>query len=79
MPMSCNIEPISPSILNELIDESAKTGEISDKIKRGKHTTRHVELLPINNGWVADTPGFGTMEFIDMNEVDISTEETSGE
>lgn len=39
-----------------------KTGEISEKIKRGKHTTRHVELLPLQQGgWVADTPGFSTL------------------
>jgi ribosome biogenesis GTPase len=36
-----------------------KTGEISEKLGRGRHTTRHVELLPLSfGGWVADTPGF---------------------
>jgi ribosome biogenesis GTPase len=39
-----------------------QTGEISHKLKRGKHTTRHVELLPINTGGlVADTPGFSSL------------------
>lgn len=51
---------------------SIKTNKISKALNRGKHTTRHVELLKINNGWLADTPGFGTMEFIDMDEVDVS-------
>jgi len=36
-----------------------KTGETSHKLGRGKHTTRHVEWLPLSfGGWVADTPGF---------------------
>lgn len=36
-----------------------KTGETSDKLGRGKHTTRHVEWIPLSfGGWVADTPGF---------------------
>jgi ribosome biogenesis GTPase len=36
-----------------------KTGEISDKLGRGKHTTRHVEWIPLSiGGWMADTPGF---------------------
>lgn len=39
-----------------------KTGEISDKLGRGKHTTRHVELIPISpGGLVADTPGFSSL------------------
>lgn len=38
---------------------SLKTGEVGKKIKRGRHTTRHVELLPLEDGGlVADTPGF---------------------
>lgn len=41
---------------------SLKTGEISAKLKRGKHTTRHVELLRLDNGGlVADTPGFSNL------------------
>jgi len=45
-----------------------KTDAISQALGRGKHTTRHVELLKLGDGWVADTPGFGTIEFpnIDM-------------
>ncbi len=61
------------SILNVLDPNLAiKTAEISKALGRGKHTTRHVELIPFNNGWVADTPGFGLIDFIDMSEVDIS-------
>lgn len=48
------------SLLNLLSPEAElTTGEISKKIERGKHTTRHVELIALDNqGLVADTPGF---------------------
>ncbi|MBR2891250.1 MAG: ribosome small subunit-dependent GTPase A [Bacilli bacterium] len=49
-----------------------ETNDISLALGRGKHTTRHVELIPFNNGWIADTPGFGTMDFRGMSETDIS-------
>ena len=51
---------------------SIKTNVISKALNRGKHTTRHTELLEVCGGWLADTPGFGTMDFIDMNETAIS-------
>ena len=39
-----------------------QTGEVSQKLKRGRHTTRHVELLPLSSGGlVADTPGFSSL------------------
>lgn len=40
-----------------------KTDVISRALGRGKHTTRHVELLRVEGGWVADTPGFGNVDF----------------
>lgn len=40
-----------------------KTQEISTALGRGKHTTRHTELHRIGEGWIADTPGFGTVDF----------------
>ena len=49
-----------------------RTGEISRKIKRGKHTTRHTELISLNEGgWVVDTPGFANLDvsFIDENRL----------
>jgi ribosome biogenesis GTPase len=42
---------------------SLETGEISRKIERGKHTTRHTEFLPLTDGgFIADTPGFTTLD-----------------
>ncbi len=48
------------SIINCLYPQlMIKTGEVSDKLGRGRHTTRHVELYPMDNGgMLADTPGF---------------------
>ena len=48
-----------------------KTDEISVALGRGKHTTRHVELLEIEDGLVADTPGFSSLDFIGMTNEDI--------
>ena len=39
-----------------------KTQEISHSLGRGKHTTRHVQFLPVGSGWVADTPGFSKID-----------------
>lgn len=52
------------SILNLLTGQDAvPTQEVSNKIGRGRHTTRHVELYPLdNNGWLADTPGFSVLD-----------------
>lgn len=61
------------SLLNE-IDSNFKlqTGEVSDKIKRGKHTTRHAELLKLDCGaMVADTPGFSSLTLDDINETEL--------
>lgn len=48
-----------------------KTDEISTALGRGKHTTRHIELLPVGLGWIADTPGFGTLD-LDMDLLSLS-------
>lgn len=60
------------TILNKIIGrETMKTGDISDKLKRGKHTTRHSELVRIENGFLVDTPGFSSLEldFIPKEEL----------
>ena len=52
------------SLLNALFPGlQLPTAAISDKLGRGRHTTRHVELYPLpGGGWVADTPGFSAVE-----------------
>ncbi len=52
------------TLLNQL-DETLTlaTGEISTSLGRGRHTTRHVELHPLFEGLVADTPGFSSLDF----------------
>jgi ribosome biogenesis GTPase len=51
------------SLINCLSPEAAmETGDISKKIERGKHTTRHSEILPVAEGtYIMDTPGFSTL------------------
>lgn len=53
------------SIINKLQENTfMETGEVSDKIKRGKHTTRHANLILIEqNSYVVDTPGFSSLQF----------------
>ena len=52
------------SILNRLAPElKLETGEVSEKLGRGRHTTRHVELFPLGeNTYVAGTPGFSSFD-----------------
>jgi len=50
-----------------------QTGDVSHKLGRGRHTTRHVELIPLEEGgYVADTPGFSSLEFIGLDELDLA-------
>lgn len=57
------------TLLNALFPQlELKTGEISDKLGRGKHTTRTVELFKCFGGYVADTPGFSTVD-LDRYEI----------
>mgnify|MGYP002508801333 CR=1 FL=1 len=59
------------SLLNVLVpDALMETGDISRKIERGKHTTRHSELIHIEgNTYIMDTPGFSSL-YIDEFEKD---------
>ena len=53
------------TLLNALYpDLKLQTGAISERIARGKHTTRRVELYPVGDGYVADTPGFSMLDFV---------------
>ncbi len=48
-----------------------ETNEISESLGRGKHTTRHVELMAMHGGYVADTPGFSSLEFTTIEAVEL--------
>lgn len=51
------------SLLNSVLENNVmQTGEVSERLKRGKHTTRHVELIEYGDGFVVDTPGFSMLE-----------------
>jgi len=56
------------SIINSLHPTlELETGDLSEKIKRGRHTTRHVELLTLPyGGMIVDTPGFSQLELMDF-------------
>lgn len=59
------------TLINLFDDFNVKTDTISKALGRGKHTTRCSELLPVGNGYIADTPGFGTLD-LDMDVVTLS-------
>ncbi|MBR7795287.1 MULTISPECIES: ribosome small subunit-dependent GTPase A [Virgibacillus] len=59
------LNAINPSLL-------LKTDEISDSLGRGKHTTRHVELISLCGGLVADTPGFSSLDFQDIEPEELA-------
>jgi ribosome biogenesis GTPase len=62
------------TILNKLInEEKMETGLLSEKVNRGKHTTRHSELIEINGGFIVDTPGFTSLDldFLDRDEIQL--------
>ncbi len=58
------------SILNALHPGfGLEVGEVSEKLGRGRHTTRHVELFPVAGGLVADTPGFSSFDVDQMEAI----------
>src|SRR5690606_7422307 len=60
------------SLLNALVPGlQLETNMISNKLGRGKHTTRHVELIDIGGGFVADTPGFSQLDFAELGISDL--------
>lgn len=62
------------SLLNAISPElELKTNEISTHLGRGKHTTRHVELIHTSGGLVADTPGFSSLEFTGIEEEELGS------
>lgn len=61
------------SFINELQDSvEMETGSISDKIQRGKHTTRHSEFIALeNDSYIFDTPGFSSLGIFDLEKEEI--------
>ena len=58
------------SILNALQPGfGLEVGQVSEKLGRGRHTTRHVELFPVAGGLVADTPGFSSFDVDEMEAI----------
>lgn len=58
------------SILNALQPGFAlQVGDVSEKLGRGRHTTRHVELFQVGGGLVADTPGFSSFDVEQMEAI----------
>ncbi len=49
-------------------DSNLETGVISNALNRGKHTTRHVELIKINDQYLADTPGFSALDIAHIDK-----------
>lgn len=60
------------SLLN-MLDSSLnlEIGEVSIALGRGRHTTRHTELIEVLDGLIADTPGFSALDFSGMTKEDI--------
>ncbi|GAB6929748.1 ribosome small subunit-dependent GTPase A [Paenibacillus sp. JCM 10914] len=63
------------SLLNAIMPGlSLETSEISIRLGRGRHTTRHVELIELDNGgYVLDTPGFSQLDFLELGVEELSS------
>jgi len=63
------------SLINQLQDTVyMETGKISEKIERGKHTTRHSEIIPLgDDSYIMDTPGFSSMDIPGFEKEDLWT------
>ena len=61
------------SLINLLAPEACmETGEISKKIERGRHTTRHAELIQLKgDGYIMDTPGFSSLYLPEMEKEEL--------
>lgn len=69
----CGPSGVGKSTLLNLLAEKdvMNTGDISVKLSRGKHTTRHCELVQCENGFIADTPGFSSLEIEPMDKQEL--------
>jgi len=60
------------TLINAISGRNILTQPISKSLGRGKHTTRHSELMEVEGGLVADTAGFSSLDFLDMDEVNLA-------
>jgi len=61
------------SLINILVPGATmETGDISAKLRRGKHTTRHAEILKLGTGYCVDTPGFSSLDIEGIPTPDIA-------
>ena len=61
------------TLLNKIAPEmQLETGETSEKLGRGRHTTRHVEFFELAGGLIADTPGFSSLDYEVDNQPDLN-------
>jgi ribosome biogenesis GTPase len=63
------------SLVNALVPGlNLETNAISNKLGRGKHTTRHCELIALaDDTWIADTPGFSQLDFMHVDQDNLNT------
>ena len=63
------------SLLNRIFEREAfATGAVSQRVERGKHTTRHTELAQIpGGGYIMDTPGFSSLGLFDLEKEDLAS------
>jgi ribosome biogenesis GTPase len=63
------------SLINQLApDAHMETGAISEKIERGKHTTRHSEIIALGDGtYIVDTPGFTSLDISEITKEELGT------
>ncbi len=65
------------TLINSIISSDLKTGEVSERIGRGRHTTRFVELIRIDeDSYIADSPGFSSIDLFELTEQEIKEEFT---
>ena len=69
-----NVEKLKSVLQGKMTAVAGPTGGISDKIERGKHTTRHSQIIPIaENTYIMDTPGFSSMDLPGFSKEDLWT------
>ncbi|MFZ4450192.1 ribosome small subunit-dependent GTPase A [Salibacterium aidingense] len=60
------------TLLNQMMPSlDLETGQVSERLGRGRHTTKHLELIPFQDGFIADTPGFSSLDFEKIDEEDL--------